>query len=219
MKKILLLMTFILPFVLISCSEDKDEPVISEEHDWVDLGLPSGTLWATCNIGANKPEEYGDYFAWGETTPKGTYQWDSYNGPKYSEFNDTDNKSELDLKDDAAYVNWGSQWRMPTDDQFNELFNSCSRHWTQLNGVKGLLLKGPNGNTMFLPAAGIRVDSFHWDADTSGFYRTLTRYPGNFIGDSNPIHLEFASDDWCTCSRLSYRFYGLTVRPVRVSKD
>ena len=219
MRKILSLMTFILPLVFISCNDDKEEPEPPMEHKWVDLGLPSGTLWATCNIGANEPEGYGDYFAWGETEPKDTYEWENYNGPNYSEFSDTDNKTELNLKDDAAYVNWGSQWRMPTDDQFHELFNSCSWRWTQLNGVKGLQVKGPNGNTLFLPAAGIRVDGFHWHADTSGFYRTLTRYPSNFIGDYRPVHLEFASDDMCTCNNLSYLFYGLTVRPVRVSKD
>ena len=110
MKKLFLLMAIALPFVLISC-DDKDEPDNLREHEWVDLGLPSGTLWATCNIGANAPEEYGDYFAWGETEPKDCYNWSTYkwcNGDydrltKYCTESDygyngfTDGKTELDL--------------------------------------------------------------------------------------------------------------------------
>ena len=76
MKKILLLMAIVaVPLVFISCGDDKDEPAAPDGHQYVDLGLPSGTLWATCNIGANSPEEYGDYFAWGETVPKAAYEW------------------------------------------------------------------------------------------------------------------------------------------------
>ena len=78
MKKIFLLMAVALPFLFVSCSDDKDEPEIPDNHEYVDLGLPSGTLWATCNVGANSPEEYGDYFAWGETEPKDIYEWTTY---------------------------------------------------------------------------------------------------------------------------------------------
>lgn len=107
MKKILLLMAIVLPFVLISCGDDKDEPESPDNHEWIDLGLPSGTLWATCNIGANKPEEYGDYFAWGEVSSKKVYSNDNYKWSDYSKYNETDNKTELEPEDDAAYVNWG----------------------------------------------------------------------------------------------------------------
>ena len=89
-------MAIALPFVLISCSDDKDEPENPKEHEWVDLGLPSGTLWATCNIGANRPEEYGDYFAWGEVSPKKAYSHDNYKWSDYSKYNETDNKTELE---------------------------------------------------------------------------------------------------------------------------
>ena len=112
-------------------------------HEYVDLGLPSGTLWATCNVGATKPEEYGDYFAWGETVPKDEYSWKTYKWEEYVVNNDgtykvvikkynnnnmygnTDNKSELDLDDDAAYANWGNNWRMPSIEQIRELRNYC----------------------------------------------------------------------------------------------
>ena len=103
-----------------------DEPVTPpDNHEWVDLGLPSGTLWATCNVGANAPEEYGDHFAWGETSPKDVYNWSTYqwcNGSMFtltkynteSSLGMVDNKTELDPEDDAAYVNWGPSWRTPT---------------------------------------------------------------------------------------------------------
>lgn len=146
MKKILLLMTMVLPYVLISCGDDNDEPSTPYDHEWVDLGLPSGTLWATCNIGASSPEESGDYFAWGETAPKETYNWETYKWcndrdntvTKYCTtdiYGTVDNKTELDLEDDAAYVNWGSSWRMPSMEQIKELREYCSWEWTQSNGV------------------------------------------------------------------------------------
>ena len=129
MKKILFLMAIALPFVFISsCGDDKDkdEPVTPDNHEYVDLGLPSGTLWATCNIGASIPEDMGDYFAWGETAPKEKYDMDNYKWydsssdklTKYctdDKYGTVDNKTELLPEDDAAYVNWGPMWRMPTD--------------------------------------------------------------------------------------------------------
>ena len=142
-----------------------DQPA---EHEWVDLGLPSGTLWATTNVGADSPEGYGDNFAWGETTPKDVYNWSTYqwcmgsyntftkycniSGYGYNGF--TDGKIELDLEDDAAYVNWSPDWRMPSQEQIQELYNNCFSEWTTLNGVNGRLFTGPNGASMFMPAAG-----------------------------------------------------------------
>ena len=107
-----------------------------DDHEWVDLGLPSGTLWATCNVGADRPGDFGDYFAWGETTPKQSYSWENYkwcygysstlikyctnSSFGYNGF--VDNKNELDPEDDAAYANWGPSWRMPTYDQAARLY-------------------------------------------------------------------------------------------------
>ena len=150
---------------------------VVDNHEWVDLGLPSGTLWAKCNVGASSPEDYGDYFAWGETAPKDVYNWSTYkwcNGDytamtkyctnSYFGYNGfVDNKAELDPEDDAAYVNWGASWRMPTFEQIQELLVNCSSQWTTQNGVNGRLVTGPNGNTLFLPAAGSSdVFAFYW---------------------------------------------------------
>lgn len=131
----------------------------------VDLGLPSGTLWADRNVGADTPEGYGDYYAWGETTPKSLYNWSSYkwcNGSettmtKYctnSSYGTVDNKTVLDAEDDAATANWGNEWRMPTYAEYAELDAECTWAWTTQNGVKGYKVTGPNGNSIFLPAAG-----------------------------------------------------------------
>lgn len=132
------------------------------------MGLPSGTLWATCNVGASSPEDYGDYFAWGETEPKEVYDWSTYkwcNGNEYtmtkysadSFYGTVDGKVELDPEDDAAYVKWGQLWCMPNYDQLNELKMQCTWSWTTQNGVEGCLVTGPNKNSMFLPAAGFRT--------------------------------------------------------------
>lgn len=224
MKKILLLITLILSFPFISCGDDKDEPDNLKEHEWVDLGLPSGTLWATCNIGADNPEEYGDYFAWGETAPKEVYEWSTYkwidrsNGKftKYctdSKHGTIDNNTELLSEDDAAYVNWGKNWRIPSLEQIRELINCCSWLWTTRNGVNGQLVTGPNGNTMFLPAAGNRQKLHHCDAGM-GYYlaRTLkSDQPGLACG----LYLGPAGWLW----GYGRREYGQTVRAVRVSQN
>ena len=167
-----------------------------DEHEYVDLGLPSGTLWATMNVGASSPEEYGDYFAWGETTPKDVYDWSTYKWcmgsfntlTKYCDNSDygyngfTDGKTELDHEDDAATANWGPEWRMPSLEQIQELMDNCTSQWTTRNGVNGrLFTSNINGASLFLPAAGYRWDS---EFDNAGAYgccwsRTLCSYPGH----------------------------------------
>ena len=150
-------------------------------YNAVDLGLPSGTLWADRNVGADSPEAYGDYFAWGETEPKDYYDWSTYkwcNGSydtqtKYctnSSYGTVDGKTVLDLEDDAAYVNMGSEWRMPTHDELKELYNNCSWSWTTQNGVSGYKVTGPNSNNIFLPAAGFRDNSNLIYAGSYGYY-------------------------------------------------
>ena len=198
-------------------------------HEYIDLGLPSGTLWATMNIGATNPEDYGDYFAWGETTPmdvydESTYQWcngsyvmlTKYCTQSSSGYNGfTDGKTELDPEDDAATANWGPQWRMPSDDQIVELINNCTTEWTTRNGVNGRLFSSNiNGASLFLPAAGYCLDSSLFDVGTYGYCwsRALySSYPGF------AYYLRFYSDDvvWSNCRR----FFGFTVRAVRVSQN
>lgn len=138
----------------------------NHQGNCVDLGLPSGTLWATMNIGATNPKDYGDYFAWGETEPKNVYNWYTYkwcNGSnnkaltKYcsdSSYGIVDYKTELERVDDVAYVNWGPSWCMPTKEQQDELREKYRWTRTMRNSVNGYLVIGPNGSSMFLPAGG-----------------------------------------------------------------
>ena len=140
---------------------------------YVDLGLPSGLLWATCNVGATTPEGYGDYFAWGETTPKSTYNWSTYQhcmgsyntltkycpNSNYGYNGFTDNLTTLLPEDDAATANWGGNWRIPTMADFEELYNNTTVTWTTQNGVNGRLFTASNGYSLFLPAAGYRKES------------------------------------------------------------
>ena len=141
-------------------------------HDYIDLGLPSGTMWATYNVGATNPEDYGSYFAWGETQPKTIYSESNYKYShgccnqltKYCSQSDfghngfTDKLTTLESSDDAATTNWGEGWSTPTNKQWVELMTKCSHSWTTQNRVKGCLFTGRNGNTIFLPAASSRMD-------------------------------------------------------------
>ena len=193
-------------------------------HDYVDLGLPSGTKWATCNVGADSPEEYGDYFAWGETTTKSSYDWSTYkwcNGDydtqiKYctnSRYGIVDNKTTLDLSDDAAYVNWGSSWRMPTKAEQDELSNTSytTWTWTTQNGVKGYKVTSKtNGNSIFLPAAGYRGGSDLYSAGSNGSYWSSSLRTSD---SSNAYNLNFGSG--YVFSDYGYnRNLGQFVRPV-----
>ncbi len=156
-----------------------DESNEDDSHEAVDLGL--SVMWATMNVGANAPEEYGDYFAWGETESKTDYNRETYKWYNSSEntltkycasggYGTVDNKKVLDLEDDAAHVNWGGTWRMPTIDEIEELLFDCSWEWTIQNGVNGQKVTGPNGNSIFLPAAGNRWYNNLEDAGSYGGY-------------------------------------------------
>ena len=163
--------------LLVGCeSTNSPESNGTKKHEYVDLGL--SVKWATCNVGASAPEEYGDYFAWGEVEPKEEYSWSTYkwcNGSydtqtKYctnSSYGTIDNRTVLEASDDAAAVNWGGVWRMPTYEEQDELLNNCTWTWTTQNGVNGYTVTGPNGNRIFLPAAGYRIDS---SLDSAGSY-------------------------------------------------
>ena len=188
-------------------------------HEYVDLGL--SVKWATCNVGATKPEEYGDYFAWGETEPKSTYDWSTYkwcNGSydtqtKYctsSSIGTVDNKTTLDLSDDAARANWGGSWRMPTKAEQNELRTECTWTWTTENGVNGYKVTSKsNGNSIFLPAAGYRYDSSLSSAGSCGYYWSSSLYTDT---PSHAYELTFYSSYVLRGSR--HRYSGLSVRPV-----
>ena len=211
----------------VGASNPEDVQPKGDMHQYVDLGLPSGTLWATCNVGASTPEDYGDYFAWGETDgKKTTYSWSTYkyaNGAenkliKYcnnSAFVDnsfTDSRTILEKSDDTAAANLGSDWRMPTPAQFQELKDKCTWTWTSVNDKKGYEVKGPNGNAIFLPAAGyIGSDGKYSNVGSYGRYWSsslYTDYPGN------ARRLDFFSG-YVNASGLGYRYIGNSVRPVR----
>ena len=171
------------------------------QFDYVDLGLPSGLLWATCNVGANAPEEYGDYFAWGETTPKDTYTLENYT---YSE-----NPAILPSNHDAATVNWGSGWRMPTKEEWQELYNNTTVTWTTQNGVSGRRFTAENGNSLFLPAAGWRFLYYHDSVSLNGVFWSSS------LGTYGPWLFTFTYDGYSTIVDYLERYYGLTVRAVR----
>ena len=192
-------------------------------NDYVDLGLPSGLLWATCNVGADSPEDYGDYFAWGETTPKDTYNWSTYqygdgssstltkycNNPAYGYEGFTDDLTTLLPEDDAATANWGPDWRMPTKAEWQELLDNTTVTWTTQNGVSGRLFTAANGNSLFLPAAGYRWGGELNDAGSDGRYWSSSLYTGYSLF---AWRLYFYSGD--TYVDGNNRFYGFSVRPV-----
>ena len=197
-------------------------------HNYVDLGLPSGTLWATCNVGADTPESYGDYFAWGETLPKRVYDWKSY---KYGRFfheryelnkyctdsgygldGFVDGIAIMEPADDAARGHWGEDWRTPTIEEWEELFLNTTGTWTTLNDVKGWRCTASNGNELFLPAAGYWWDDV-FNADL-GLYWSVS------------LNIEFPYRAWgfhfnCDSSHLcgsSDRNRGQSIRAVSSAK-
>lgn len=179
----------------------------------VDLGL--SVKWADMNVGASSPEDYGDYFAWGETEPKvsdgsSTYKWYNESSKTLTKYcTGVDNKTTLDPEDDAATVNWGAGWRMPTRAEQDELRDKCTWRWTTQAGVNGYSVKGPNGNSIFLPAAGCRIGPVLVDVGASCIYwsSSLTASHPNYA-----YYLYFDSSYNYRCDY--YRSDGISVRPV-----
>lgn len=194
-------------------------------HEYVDLGLPSGMLWATCNVGATKPEEYGDHFAWGETHPKSCYGWESLKYLNSYDKNDNFNKfmakfikyttkdclKVLQKGDDAAAANWGAGWRMPTKEEWKELYDNTPNRWTKKKAVEGRLFTANNGNSLFLPATDTvwrhefeDNGGLYWSSslDTDYHHSAMMIY----------IHTDLIPD---TCFISTHnRNYGLSVRAV-----
>ena len=189
-------------------------------YEYVDLGLSSGLKWAAYNVGATKPEEYGGYYACGETEEKSNYDWITYkwcNGSgdtmgKYctnSSYGTVDNKTTLDPEDDVAHVKWGGDWRMPTRAEQDELRNECTWEWITQNGVNGYRVTGPNGNSIFLPAAGFRAGTDIYYRGDYGYYwsSSLNSYYSN-----NACYLYFYGNNFIW--GYDYRCDGRSVRPV-----
>ncbi len=173
-------------------------------HEYVDLGLPSGLKWATCNIGANKPEEYGDYFAWGEVVSKKKYALLNYKvslGFRMKEISGTQH--------DAARYNWGGSWRLPTKLEFQELINKCTINRANQSGKDGYKITGPNGNYIFLPAAGYYDGTLLTNSGEGGYF--LSSSPKNTL---NAYTFGFYLRSACCDVSGSCREMGYSVRPV-----
>ena len=233
-KKVLAAIILMTAVIMTACNPE-DEPNNGNDngggngtyngHDYVDLGLPNGTLWATYNVGAEKPEDYGDYFAWGETQKKTTYNWSTYkyatgdynqltkycsqSGYGYNGF--TDNLIVLQPSDDAATANWGSGWCMPTKAQWDALYQNTTNTWTTQNGVNGRLFTASNGNSLFLPAAGYRWDD--GELDDAGSYGDYWSSTLRSVYPQDAWDFYFGSDYYGMYD--AHRDYGRSVRPVR----
>lgn len=196
-------------------SEYEEEIPSINVHEYVDLGLPSGLLWATCNVGATSPEDYGDYFAWGETETKDDYSTSNSltYGVSISDLQSRgiiDGNNNLTPQYDAATANWGGSWRMPTKDEMQELVDHCEWEWTQVNGVNGYRVTGTNSNSIFLPAAGYRHGSSLNGAGNVGWYWSSTPRDGNY--GRNAYYLSFTDGGEYVYD--FFRDYGQTVRPI-----
>lgn len=224
--------------MLSSCNNSTTTQTSAEQSNVIDLGL--SVLWADRNIGADSPSDYGDYFAWGETTPKNTYSWDNYKYcksgelsintdlpliTKYCAENDcgiVDNKKILEPEDDAATQNWGNGWRMPTLDEYMELIMNCDGKWTERDGIKGCeFTSKKNGNKVFFPAAGRKDEKSLSDTASVGLYWTACIYEtpsylSSLISSDayTPPCLNFNHND-AIRGYLFGRSCGLPVRAVR----
>ena len=231
MKKFFLMPIMAVALLFYSCSK---EEIVTENghsvvngHIAVDLGLPSGTLWADYNIGTSNPIEFGKYFAWGECVEKDAYDWNTYKWcnksyntlTKYCTENiygKTDNKIILESNDDAATILLGSPWSTPTKEDFIELMNECKWYWSFLLGVDGYLVIGRNDNCIFLPAAGCRFSVEYCGKGERGYYWSssldeIDPYDAYYLAFSPTAYLE--SNSFHLASSYD-RNHGMSIRAV-----
>ncbi len=229
--KILLFATMIAGFA--ACEKDEsnnsDEPKVPENtlngHEYVDLGLTSGVLWATCNVGADTPEQSGYHVAWGETEVKDYYEWSSYkygkdwnlltkycNDSEFGENGFVDWKNMLDPEDDAATVHWGEGWRTPTREEIAELVNECTWEWVDSGLTSGYKISSKaagNSNSIFLPASGSCIMADTYDIGVA------CAYWGAQTGDqgcNGAVCL--VCDKTIIFPSVNLRWYGFAIRPV-----
>ena len=205
MKKLLLIGAMLCALCTIGYGSTKMSSVpadVHEGHEWVDLGLPSGLKWATCNVGAANPGDYGDYYSWGMTTAKkeGVYG--------YSKL-----KSDIggNLSCDAAAASWGGNWRMPTNSELQELLDYCTWTWTTMDGNNGYMVTGPNGESIFLPAAGFYVAEPTFPGDIVSYWSS-TPLEGD-VNTAYRMYCRFRQNDLKAVNGCK-RSHGSSVRPV-----
>lgn len=213
-------LVIILAVIAAGCNKEKsnhDQTVVI--HEYVDLGLPSGTLWATCNVGAENPEDCGDYFAWGETDPKDSYDWNNYKYGdcvdgfyKLSKYYADDSLTVLEPCDDAVRANWGEGWRMPTKEEYDELYQETTFVWTKINGVYGRLFIGSNGNSIFMPATGFLLGE-QFIGPGLGIYWSSTLQTVSLVSAWS-LHFDWEN---CHVCATYERSRGHVVRGVRAS--
>lgn len=180
--------------------------------NYVDLGLPSGLKWANCNLGASAPERTGKYYAWGEVAEKQAYSWDTYEFYKDSslvKYTDSDGLTSLETDNDAATAMLGSAWRIPTRENFAELYDNCNKQYITQNGVTGFRFTGPNGNSIFLPMAGGRDGEGLLSNGESGFYWVSSLY-----SEDVEYAWGFILEPQSCYETSYYRMLGQTIRPV-----
>ena len=230
MKKIYLIMA-VACLMIVSCKKNGGDGRI-QGHEYVDLGLPSGVKWATCNVGAKSPEEFGQYFAFGETEPKDIYTEENNLTSDIIFYNLFIDDIGGNTEYDAATSNWGDRWRIPSEDNFEELMNECNWIWTNINGSNGYKIVGPNANYIFIPAAGYYVDKLIGGGNRgiyiSGDDILEYHHAGSFLYDCHDEHCDIL-DHWSSLhgtSRLDFdngyvgwndptaRYYGYPIRPV-----
>lgn len=216
MCKFLLFAACLLPVIACS-SDDDDDNGGAGAREAVDLGL--SVKWASCNVGASSPEQYGNYFAWGETVAKSSFTRKNYKYydekgdamTKYPEVG-VNTQFELTSSDDAATVNWGAGWRMPTFEEVRELYDKCTFTRTQMNGVYGSLVTGPNGNSIFLPAAGVKSGVEYFISLGAGvYYWTSSLY---FLGYEDVAAYVLDGNNNSQSHTVYERTFGMPVRPV-----
>ena len=218
MKKSLFILAVILSIMMLSCKPQGEDGGDNSDnsgggnniingHEYVDLGLPSGLKWATCNVGASSPEEYGDYYAWGETVTKTEYC--TNNCVTYGQIM---GDISGNVHYDAATAHWGNAWRMPTKSEMEELVYNCTFTWTMQNYVKGCKITGPNGNHIFLPAAGTSEDGELCGVGISGFYWTSTPLEPSYYHE-DAYRLRFYDDGTYLIDEYK-RYPGRSIRPV-----
>ncbi len=233
MKKPSLIFSVLLIVALWSCGKDDNASSTSDTVTrWVNLGLPSGLLWADRNVGASSPEDYGNYYAWGETMTKSVFDWSTYrhsNGDyddlikycdnSYFGYNGfTDTLTRLQPIDDAATVNMGGGARTPTREEWRELIDNTSSTWMTQNGVNGLMFTGSNGCSLFLPVAGYHINDTFYHVGEYGYYWSSSLHSSGGVDSPDGVNAAFNfffNSSGQNVNGISDRTNGFSVRAVR----